>query len=398
MHGTDISNTGTARMRMAGKDLLSLALIETRNQTLSWVNALDAAPAAQASGSALARWEFGHIGWFQEHGIARNGQRLRGANAGDARLASVLPEADACFDPAEVPRAHRGTLVLPPLQTIKQYLVDTLETTLDLLAATPDLRAAEHDDAMHFFRRALFHEDARREIFAELAQSLGIDVRTVMPAQTTTVPAREPLLFPATRWRLGSAPGGFVFDNEKWAHDVDLSEFEIDAQPVSWAQYGEFVEDGGYDDRHHWSDAGWAWVQSQQRRTPRHVEQMRQGVLLHRFGQLVRAPVAQAVVHVSWYEAQAWCHWAGRRLPGEAEWEAAAVQGASRGMRWGEVWEWTANTYRGYPGGTLGEGPLRKVQRGASFATSGRLRHPKARRGRAAEDDAGFYGFRSCGV
>ena len=435
MQGTDILNTGTSQMRTADKDLLSLALIEARNQTLRWVNVIDAAQAemavkaaksapgaaevpvlsAAAGRGSMAHWEFGHIGWFQEHGIARNLQRQQGARAGAARLGSILADADACFDPAEVPPAHRATLALPPLQTLRQYLVDTLETTLDLLAATPAAAAAgagvagvarvaqagELDDALHFFRRALFHEDARREVFAELAQTLGIDARKLFAQPLMTMAPRPPLLFPATRWRLGSEPGGFVFDNEQWAHDVALVEFEIDAQPVNWAQYGEFVKDGGYDERAHWSDAGWAWVQAQGRRTPRHVEQMRQGVLLHRFGQLVRAPLAQAVVHVSWYEAQAWCHWAGRRLPSEAEWEAAAVQGASRGMRWGEVWEWTSNTFRAYPGAAVGdalEAVPRKVQRGASFATSGRLRHPKARRGRAAEDDGGFYGFRSCGV
>jgi len=178
---------------------------------------------------------------------------------------------------------------------------------------------------------------------------------------------------------------------------------------VTWAQYGEFVEDGGYDDRKHWGEAGWAWVQAQGRRTPRHVDQMRQGVLLRRFGHAVRAPLSHPAVHVSWFEADAWCRWAGRRLPSEVEWEAAAVQGATRGWRWGDVWEWTSNTMRAYPGHAqaqrhasetrevfgIGVG---KVQRGASFATSGRLRHPRARRARAPEHDLGFSGFRSCSL
>ena len=257
MHGTDILNTATARMRTADKDLLSLALIEARNQTLLWVNAIDtaqaeiAAKAASAAkgaqgatagtsaanparGNTQAHWELGHIGWFQEHAIARNLQRQQGARAGTARLGSVLADADACFDPAEVPPAHRATLALPPLQTLKQYLVDTLETTLDLLAVTPvagaagpvgAVNAGELDDALHFFRRALFHEDARREVFAELAQTLGIDPRKLFAQPLMTMAPRPPLLFPATRWRLGSEPGGFVFDNEQWAHDVALVEF-----------------------------------------------------------------------------------------------------------------------------------------------------------------------------
>ena len=403
MQGTEVLNVGSARMRRADKGLLSLALIDARNQTLRWAAACEAAlgPAAWSVPEALQAgvdpplWVIGHIGWFQEHWIARNVQRQRGERCDPThpKLASILPEADRCFDPSGAPKASRWTMALPDLQTLKQYLVDTLETTLELLDATPD-----EDDALHFYRLALFHEDRRFEAFAELAQAVGFDA-PAMPALATTV-ARPPLLFPATRWRLGSEPGGFVFDNEKWAHDVALPEFEIDAQAVNWAQYGEFVEDGGYDDRHHWSDAGWAWVQAQGRRTPRHVDQLRQGVLLRRLGHLVRAPLGQAAVHVSGYEAEAWCRWAGRRLPGEAEWEAAVVQGASRGLRWGDVWEWTSNRFRAYPGCPVDLRALAggKVQRGASFATSGRLRHPKARRARSPDSDLGFSGFRSCSL
>jgi formylglycine-generating enzyme required for sulfatase activity len=109
-------------------------------------------------------------------------------------------------------------------------------------------------------------------------------------------------------------------------------------------------------------------------------------------------------VHVSSHEAEAWCRWAGRRLPSEVEWEAAAHQGATRGMRWGEVWEWTASTFRPYPGYVAG--PWRdyskpafgrlKVLRGASFATRPSLRSARFRHPAAAESDEGFYGFRSC--
>ena len=406
MQGTEVLNVGSARMRMADKELLSLALIDARNQTLRWAAGCEAALGGTAltlrgAGSNAARnginpplWMIGHIGWFQEYWIARNVQRQCGerGNPPRSKLASILPEADRCFDPQAVPPARRWTIDVPALQTLKQYLFDTLETTLELLATTPD-----EDEALHFYRLALFHEDQCAEAFAELAQVVGFDARVPPPAPATTV-TRPPLLVPATRWRLGSEPGGFVFDNEKWAHDVAVPEFEIDAQTVNWAQYGEFVEDGGYDEHHHWSDAGWAWVQMLGRRTPRHVEQMRQGVLLRRFGHLVRVPQAQPAVHVSGFEAEAWCRWAGRRLPSEVEWEAAAVQGASRGLRWGDVWEWTSNTFRAYPGAPAGlPGPVSfKAQRGASFATAGRLRHPKARRARAPDDDTGFCGFRSC--
>jgi iron(II)-dependent oxidoreductase len=395
VQGVEVASVDTAQMRHAGRELLSLALIDARNHSLRWAAAFES---GAPGGAATLLWELGRLGWFQEYWIARNVQRQRGehCDASRPKLASILPQADALFEVA-------SPVPLPDLQTVRQYLVDTLETTLELLeAATGD------DDALYFYRLALLSEDACVEHFAQLAQALGFDTALLGPLATR--PVRPPLLFPATRWQLGSAAGGFVPDREKWGHEVALPEFEIDAQPVSWAQYGEFVEDGGYDDRRHWSDAGWAWVQVQGRRTPRFVDQMRHGVLQQRFGKLVRVPLAQPVVHVSWFEADAWCRWAGRRLPGEAEWEAAAVQGATRGLRWGEVREWTAGTLRPYPGfvaaapgqerdaAAHGGVSAPRVLRGASFATRGRLRSATARDAAAPGSDEGFFGFRSCAI
>ncbi len=399
-------NVDSARMRRAGKELLSLALIDARNHTLRWIGACEKALHSTAltvppqADIDPPLWTLGHVGWFQEYWLGRNVQRQRGerCDATRPRLASIHPDADRWYDPARVPHASRWQLDLPDLQATKQYLVDTLETTLELLESTPD----DDDDTLYFYRLALFHEDEHGEGFATLAQTLGFDA-ALLPALATQAPRGE-LLFPATRWLLGSDASGFVFDNERSQYEVAIPEFEIDAQAVTWAQFSEFVEDGGYDDRRHWCADGWAWVQREGRRTPRHVDQMRQGVLQRRFGKLVRVPLAQPVVHVSWYEAEAWCRWAGRRLPAEVEWEAAAHQGASRGFRWGDVWEWTASTFRPYPGFVAG--PFReasepcfgthKVLRGASFATRGRMRHPKLRHFAQPERDELFAGFRSC--
>ncbi len=390
-------------MRAAGKDLLSLALMDARNHTLRWIGACERlfGPALKLPPSPDLNpplWALGHVGWFQERWIARNVQRERGerCNPSQTRLASVLPDADRWYEAT----SGRWSLDLPALQPTKQYLVDTLETTLDLLAST----RGDGDDSLYFYRLALFHEDRHIEGFAVMAQTLGFDTGLLLP-QPTHAP-REPLFFPATRWMLGNAGNGFVFDNERVAHEVRLPEFEIDAQAVSWAQFCEFVEDGGYDEPRFWSDAGWAWLRSEGRRTPRHVDHMRQGVLQRRFGRLARVPMAQPAVHLAWYEADAWCRWAGRRLPSEVEWEAAAHQGASRGFRWGEVWEWTASSFRPYPGFVAG--PDRehsvpafgqcKVLRGASFATRARMRSPKYRQFQLPESDVQFCGFRSCAI
>jgi len=413
----DASGLDSASLRSAGKELLSLALIDARNHTLRWASALEAA----ADGAALALpadlpaplaaeldpvpWTLGHVAWFQEHWIARNVQRLRGERADPThpRLASILPEADAWYDAATIDRSRRRELartVLPDLPATRAYLVDTLETTLELLAGI----AREDDASLYFHRLALFHEEMHGEAFAVLAQTLGIEDKAGLVARVTTRPPRPPLFFPATRWLLGSSGAGFRFDNEAEPHPVDVPEFEIDAQAVTWAQYGEFVEDGGYDERSHWSLDGWEWLQREGRRTPRHVDQMRHGVLQRRFGVLARVAASQPAVHVSWYEADAWCRWAGRRLPSEVEWEAAAHQGATRGFRWGDVHEWTATTFRPYPGFVAG--PWRdyslpafgshKVLRGASFATRPSLHSARLRGFAPPGRDDGFFGLRSC--
>ena len=407
----EASNVNSARMRHAGKGLLSLALMDARNHTLRWMAVYEEVLAQKRFAVPLSAelnpplWELGHLGWFQEWWIARNVQRQRGTTCDPTipRLASIEPDADRWYDSGNVPHHSRWQLDLPDLRCTKQYLADIMEVTLELLEGSD-----ETDDALYFYRLALFHEDMHGEAFATMAQALGLDVPNAeqLMQSPASHPPREPVLFPATRWSFGSNKGGFVFDNEKWAHEVSVPEFEIDAQPVSWAQYSEFVEDGGYDEEKFWSSEAWAWLQSGGRRTPRHVDQMRQGVLQQRFGRLVRVPLSQAALHVSGYEAKAWCRWAGRRLPTEVEWEVAAHQGAARGFRWGDVWEWTGSNLRPYPG--FSADPYldysqpwfgnHQVLRGASFATRGRMRSAKYRNFYLPWRDDIFSGFRSCAV
>lgn len=398
-------------MRRAGKDLLSLALMDARNHTLRWFGAYEQALGARGFTVPLLPelnpplWELGHVGWFQEWWIARNLQRAQGRHADPraSRLASIEPQADAWYDSGNVPHDTRWRLPLPDAEAARRYLVETLEATLELLDALPDDAG---DDALYFYRLALFHEDMHGEAFAYMAQTLELEpsaLRGTLRAPAAHAP-RPALWFAPTRWTLGSEDEGFTFDNERAPHEVAVPEFEIDALPVSWGQYVEFVEDGGYDEPRWWTPDGWAWVQANSRRCPRHVEQLRGGVLARRNGVLARVPLGQPVMHVSWFEAEAWCRWAGRRLPTEVEWEVAAHLGAGRGFRWGDVWEWTATSFQPYPGfvpdpyrdysapwfGT------RKVMRGGSIATRRRMKHPKYRNFFEPHRDDVFVGFRSC--
>jgi ergothioneine biosynthesis protein EgtB len=409
-------------MRSAGKELLSLALMDARNHTLhlfaQYQNTLEAGNYVVPQGQAVnpPLWELGHIGWFQEWWIARNTQRALGARCEPAhtRLASIEPNADRWWDSTHVAHNTRWQLDLPKVNKIRAYLLETLETTLDLLEKTED-----SDDALYFYRLCLFHEDMHAEALVHMAQTLSLKLDAPMLKAFTPAPMalREPLLVPACTWALGSDTGGFAFDNERPQHSVPVPEFEIDAQPVSWSQYVEFVDDGGYDREELWSPDGWQWLQvlskTDGRRGPHYVEQIGAvsgAVMQTRFGIARRMHGNQPAMHMSWYEADAWCRWAGRRLPFEVEWEVAAHTASKRGFLWGNVWEWTGTTFRGYSNEIKGfeSDPYldysqpwfgtHKVLRGASFATRARMKNPKYRNFYLPERDDMFCGFRSCAL
>ena len=418
MHDTPVNHFDSSGMRRAGRDLLSVALMDARNHTLHLIGLL--AAKLEASNFAVPKlpeinpplWELGHIGWFQEWWITRNMQRQRGAgcDALASRLASMEPLADSWWDDSLAPHDRRWALALPDLNAVKGYLLGTLETSLELLEKSP-----EDDHALYFYRLALFHEDAHGESLITMGQTLGIPMGLNLPGPMAV---REPLLVNDTRWTLGSAAqGAFSHDNERPQQEVRVPQFEIDAQPVTWSQFVEFVDDGGYDRVELWQPDGWQWLQKQAAgegqlmggRAPRYVDQIgvaSGAVMQTRFGTPRRMLGGQPAMHVTWWEADAWCRWAGRRLPAEVEWELAAHTAARRGFRWGAVWEWTGTTFRGFPGFVAD--PWRgysepcfgshKVLRGASFATRERMKSAKFRNFELPHCDHIFVGFRSCAI
>lgn len=345
-------------------------------------------------------WELGHIGWFQEWWLARNPQRLLGAAADPlvARTLGVRAGADALYNSSAVPHDSRWALPLPDAAATRADLAAQLSRTLELLADAP-----QGDDALYFYRWSLFHEDMHHEAAVYMAQGLGVPITDPRWQPAPLPPPAGDLALAGGPHRLGHAGAGFAFDNELAAHDTHLAPFRIDQQARRWAAFLPFVEAGGYAEPRWWTAAGRAWLAQTQAAAPRYLRRSGRAWQQWRHGRWTDLDPALPACHLTQHEALAWCAWAGRRLPTEAEWEAAALQ-RPEAFRWGDVWEWTASTFAPYPG--FRPHPYRDysapwfgsrtVLRGASHLTQPRMRHRAYRNYFTAERNDIAAGFRSC--
>jgi gamma-glutamyl hercynylcysteine S-oxide synthase len=347
-------------------------------------------------------WELGHIAWFEEYWLGRNPHRGLGAQADPEapRAAPCLPGADALYNSSTVAHTRRWRLDLPDARRTWAMADRIRERSLSLLVPLPG-----DDQSLYFPRWVAVHEAMHLEAWIYMAQTLAIDLHShglaALPAAAATAPQTLALL--GQSWTCGHDGPGLVLDNECPPVAVALAPFEIDNQPVSWGRYLPFVEAGGYDEPRWWSAEGWAWRQQHSPGWPRYLH--REAGVWRRaaYGHWVEVQPESPAVHLSAHEAQAWCRWAGRRLPTEAEWECAALS-AGPAFAWGEVWEWTASAFTPYPG--FAPHPYRDysqpwfdgrpVLRGASAATWPGMRHPRYRNYFPAERNDILAGFRSC--
>jgi len=432
---------GTSKM----PDQLSAQVRDARERTLCLIEGLDG---RQMMGPRLAivnplRWEIGHTAYFYEYWVLR--QHL------DEQ--PVMPGVDALYDSITIAHDDRWDLPLPEL-------ADTLAYMQEVKARVcRHLEQGGADPLRDYLAQyAVFHEDMHTEAFTYTRQTLGYPTPAIgvggRPVPASGDCAGD-VAIPGGAFMLGAgAQDGFVFDNEKWAHKQELAPFRIARTAVSQAEFAAFADAGGYRDREFWTDDGWDWRHQQGLEHPVYWRRREGGWQRRRFDQWLALEPGSAMIHVSWHEAQAYCRWAGRRLPTELEWEVAAAgeptadgRGLAKTKRrypWGDapptperasldghalgtidvgaleagdsafgcrqmmgnVWEWTDTLFGPYPGFEPDmyadySQPLfgnTRVLRGGGWATRGRMIRNTWRNYYGADRNDVFAGFRTCAL
>ena len=403
---------GTEQLR----ERIAAELTAARARTAALTDCVDG-PDLTAQHSPLMSplvWDLAHIGNQEELWLLRN---VGGRDP-------LHPEIDPLYDAFEHPRAERPSLPLLPPHEARAYAHDVRGRVFDLLAASP-LEGAPLLDGGFAFGMIAQHEQQHDETMLATHQlRKGAPVLTApapppAPSDAAALPAE--VLIPAGSFTMGTDTEPWALDNERPAHQVELAAFLLDTTPVSNAAYQRFIADGGYRDERWWTPEGWEHRNRAGLVAPLFWSRDGGQWLRRRFGVTEPVPGDEPVLHVSWYEADAYARWAGRRLPTEAEWEKAArhdpASGRSRRYPWGDatpgpehanldqrhlrpaaagsypqgaspygvrqlmgdVWEWTASDFRPYPGFSAWPykeysdvffGPEYKVLRGGSFAVA----------------------------
>jgi iron(II)-dependent oxidoreductase len=431
------------------EDLIGM-MEDSRKRTLELVEDLDD---EQMMGPQLRivnppLWEIGHLAWFQEQ------WNLRRITNDTFEPSGILANADDLYDSMKVHHDTRWDLPLLSREETLKYMQEVLDRVEERLR-----REGPTEELEYFTRLATFHEDMHCEAFTYTRQTHGLLAPPISDHDPKILddqprgPLKGDAKIPGGEFMLGATRDmPFVFDNEKWAHPVEVAPFEMARAPVTNEQFAAFVDDGGYAKREFWSEEGWNWRAEAGAEHPVYWSKRNGEWHRRHFDNVEPLPAHRPMIHADWYEAEAYCRWAGRRLPTEAEWELAAsaeptaegITSRKRLYPWGEepptprhanldgrllgvvdvaafpegesafglrqmignVWEWCTDDFGPFPG--FVPDPYKdysqpwfgdhKVMRGGAWPTRARMLRNTWRNFATPDRRDIFAGFRTCAL
>jgi ergothioneine biosynthesis protein EgtB len=328
-------------------------------------------------------WELGHLTWFHEFWVHRDGQESK---------PSFMKNTDYLFNSSEMAHQDRWSTPMPSLDSLLEYNHYVIGSTQELLRRPIDNKVA------YFIQLAILHQDMHNEAFAYMWQTLGrpLPFTPFIPftsLDTIEANAQTWVHFPKSTIQAGSERGsGCIFDNEKWAHSIDLPAFDIASTPVTNSDYLGFLESPvnlaqskPVMPPFHWKKEGGAWLE-------------------RIFNQWLPLNHASAVRHISYLDAQRFCEHHQVRLPNEHELGLLMSQ-KQEAWQSSNLWEWTSSTFAPFPGFSADPyvdysqpwfDGTHQVLKGASPFTPDRLKRTAFRNFYQAHRSDHFCGFRTC--
>jgi iron(II)-dependent oxidoreductase len=380
------------------KDRIVDLLDDARARTLRLVEPIDEPDLNRVHDPLMSPlvWDLGHIAAFEDLWLCRR--------AGGLDL--LRPELADVYDAAETPRANRGELPYLHRGEAVEYMGAVRDRALAVLERT--------DEPDVTWDMVVQHEQQHTETMLQTLQLARPGVFAPPRRAERGVAERGAIEVEPEPFEIGAAGDGFAYDNERPRHPVELPAFRIDRAPVTNGQFLTFIEDGGYRRRELWGEDGWGWRERCGWERPLYwTAEGRE----RRFERVEPIEPELPVMHVSWFEAEAFARWRGARLPTEQEWERAAHESGDElghldqldfgpgpaGPFLGDCWEWTASEFGGYPGfhafpyreySEVFFGAGYRVLRGASWATRPRVARATFRNWDHPQRRQIFAGFR----